>query len=1726
MTDTHDTSKGRPSGEPTVNEQDTVRPVAPSHSAAPPHSAASPRAVTIPRPTEVRPLNALSETPPPVDVESEPTPLLVDDDLIIEDELTNPIDRPTVEPGVSSRPAPLGVKSRFSTAPPKRLSSRLGASTAAPPKSTSSIPVPLQVPPPRSVSPSLLGLRSPLTPKRLSSGGMVVGNARASAPTLNSKPSSSSPPQLELAVDCPSAERLAELGRSHVWLERAATFEAHASASKDVLKKSRLLVLASELYAMAGQVGAARLAAERAAKLGNHLAQRQARQLAQTAGDAKATASFFGLEANTAVTPQTRRHALLAQAEWERWQRKDLLAASRSLEQSAKIAPSDPVPHLMQLARTLGQSVAAPVYRWPDQSAFEALDAATHTVRRLRGETRPKTTTDDDPVPAFLDARRALERRDRHAAASALLELRSQPELERAALWLASALLAPTPHTRRRAVELLQELDARHSTKAVRRSLVARALESGDNESVLKALDADADKEPQDRAFVHADQLALRALCENDARELLLRLTRAGMSEDEQPIFTAAALAADCAELVGNVGATSAAMVAVSHALGRSASGNTTDGAAPLLALLKAEGKTTRVADTLTPEDLLQLPGLVTPERTGQLSFVAGALSETEGDLPRAQELFTQAVSDPIAGEAALRYILANQDSERASALLESFADRETDPDRQAEVLVQAALLSKDTLRQQSLSARAHAAAPSHVLVEGAVFRFAPHGAVAQGETIPPPSAGESSSPASGALAAKRLAILSHQSISGDHEFIRALALLRHVFAKPSTATRPTLLAHAWDLWPKDLALLELRERHGDLPLEVRAMARETLANSAVGSRSRATLRVEAALFFELAGLPSQAARAAQPQEHRPALLDGCFGRNAPGTEFAASWRQKVAEHAHSAEQPKERAHYWLLAARLASDAGDWAAERESVGRAIHLDPHNIEGLLTAEALAFKDGEIERIADVERYLAETLRAPDNLAHAQFASRFFQLSAGSTSGYAPLCACVDESRTPFEVARRLAYLAPRMGDDDLGYRMHAQLLQNALRPADKAVLLIRCAELALRLGKSGTALTHLEDAIELQPDNVTALSMRAELLANGSYHAAAAEAFERLARTAQSASLRAAGHKRAAEQLLTEAPAPTPDGLPQPSVVPTRPIADPHRLRVNLERALAIAPDDEDVLGQLVELYVRLRLEGELNELFLTRLEVAAPESKQRLLLAWSRACAEMGSTERASELVREVLSQNPDNPHALEQLAKLTPEGSAREQALLQLIRVSPSALQQASAYRQLGDFYRRETSQRTRAVKCYQEAVKRAPEDLELFRVLVDAQIEAEDLDGAGASIGAFAQRATTEMDSHCLAIARAAVAGAEDPAAGESQLLALLQGRPYDGTVITELSQLYLRIGSADKLNALNATTAKHAAAELPNGPHVAQYLSGLASLAKLRADNSAHALIGAISSLYHGTPSGLDARGSRALSKSLDPLLAPLPLVEALRTLLVKTSDAMDEAFPLNIGALNPTPLNEPRLRASFDMKAKAVGIPAPELLLVTSDPYACQVTHRPARVFLGIGWVQSAPSGLQDFIVWRCLKLLQARVGTLAHLSNEAVALRVDALTSAYAEVTGDADLRSAEANRLTTVLRPLLPQDATLGPIALESVRAISQGELQLGDAIALWADRSALLATGEPRTALHAVCLLHGETPETAPGALLAAVGENPAARRLLTSLLDPGVIEAHRSIH
>ncbi len=265
-------------------------------------------------------------------------------------------------------------------------------------------------------------------------------------------------------------------------MQRAQSALAHANTLTDPVQKARYYVLSSELYAMMGLPQTARLLAEQAAKLGNHLGHRQVRQLAHTAGDEKAASATFASEVTSAPTPDVRRHVATTGTHFERWVRKDALAATRNSELLQRLVPQDPGPHLLKLARQLGQNNSAPPNQTWHPEVHRQLASANVSLQKLRGDVQRITDDCKDPVATFLEVRAALERRDRVAAAKGLLNLRDQPGYERAVVWLAALLLSPVAATRDKAIELFAELEAQQSTKTLRRILAARAVESSNTE--------------------------------------------------------------------------------------------------------------------------------------------------------------------------------------------------------------------------------------------------------------------------------------------------------------------------------------------------------------------------------------------------------------------------------------------------------------------------------------------------------------------------------------------------------------------------------------------------------------------------------------------------------------------------------------------------------------------------------------------------------------------------------------------------------------------------------------------------------------------------------------------------------------------------------------------------------------------------------------------------------------------------------------------------------------------------------------------------------------------------------------------------------------------------------------------------------------------------------------------------------------------------------------------
>lgn len=1688
---------------------------------------------TVPRPSEVHPLNAVTGTPPPAEV---------NDDWETESALDNEVARVSEAPGPPSS-TPLDrvslvphsrLTTTFTSGSMTELSARANRRPSAPsgPPST-----PPSGHPPSASAPELTvddaSLRTSVSSPShvpgvsLRPAGLSRAHTSIAPQSLKAKglrPASLPPIQDKLAelqeehTDCESNDTLENNQLRDTFLKRAQSALAHASTLTDPVTKGRYYVLASELYAMAGLPQSARLVAEQAAKLGNHLGHRQLRQLSHVSGDDKAASAAFASEINTAPNAEVRRHVATAATHFERWVRKDALSATRNSELLQRSVPRDPGPPLLKLARALGQnSSPPPMVTWHPES-HRALQSANVSLQRLRGDTQRVGDECKDPVATFLEVRAALERRDRVAAAKGLVNLHTQPGYERSALWLAAALLSPVAATRDRAIELLNELFEQEDTKPLRRVLAYRAVEAGNTSLLEKVVGADGQYDTSERAFTTADRLSFMALglspvaldgWENQAQDDALR-----------PLFRALAHANGAAHLL-----------AEDHARNASAAPSTAaprtgpDAVVHLLGELDTAVRQTN--SNVAAQTLLCLDGLDSVEN---LSFVAATINARQGFTADSLRLLETALSSPVCGEAALHTLLAGASPasdpesspgepaprENVSQWLELAANITNDAEHRARLLAHAALVSADPQQQVRLSQAAFAADPTHPLVEAVTERYASIQALSDKKTHggEPPS----SRPP---LFHQLVNITNTQSVSGRTPYERAVALVRQALRLSSGPARDKLLAHAWELLPSDLTLLDWVDRSAGLTTVARARARERLLAHVTGAETRAVLRTEAALLYEFGGHFSDAARVAQTEPKETDVWQWCFQRNAPGTEFAAQLRKRVVERASTAGTPAERASSWVHAAKLAADAGDRPGERNAIDSAIRLDPTHLEGLLAAEALAFKEGEAERLAEVETLLAEAFPAPDSVAHARLAVRFLQAHSGSSAGYTLLLECAEGDTPSLDVARRLTYLAPRMGDDEVAYDMLRHLANQAKGQYDRAILLLQAANVAQKLGRPDAALEHAEQALESAPDYIPALWLRAELLAPTHQAAKTAEAYERLGINARSSILAGHAFKRAAESLIHEDAGADASGL-APGLEPSSQVAavaDLPRLRVNLERALEHAPDDAWMLEMLVQTYTALKQPEALSVLFTKRLAITPHDHQVPLALRFGQAFHALGADDRALPLVNDVLKSQPDDERALSLSARLATTDHEKEKALLQLVRVASGPAQQASAYKQLGHFYRSSGAQTQRAAKSYQEVLKRDPTDSEAVRALVDIQLMSGELSSAEQTVTTYVEHARSATAEHLTAVLRAVIVGASNPAEGALLLERLVASRPADETAVGELAKLYLRSGRGDQLKDLVRRTRDFAIHQVPVGDQLTESLKCVAALAQLTRDGSALALVQATLNLYHGAAGRLDARGSRALSPTLDDALAPAPLNAAVRRFLAQTAALHGEA-----AVPNEAKVTDKRVRAAFEIKARAASVAVPELYTSEKDPYTCVVLHHPPRIVLGATWVREAPQAVLDFLAWRCVKILQAGIGAFVHASNRDALAYFDALLRRYID-TQDLLVSADDRVNLRGHERTSTPAHPELEVLALTVLEQLAQSGMEFGDALRVWVNRSALLATGEPRTALQCIALSNGELNATTTGDAIAFAARNAEARDVLRSLLDQGLATAHKAL-
>jgi hypothetical protein len=259
-------------------------------------------------------------------------------------------------------------------------------------------------------------------------------------------------------------------------------------------------------------------------------------------------------------------------------------------------------------------------------------------------------------------------------------------------------------------------------------------------------------------------------------------------------------------------------------------------------------------------------------------------------------------------------------------------------------------------------------------------------------------------------------------------------------------------------------------------------------------------------------------------------------------------------------------------------------------------------------------------------------------------------------------------------------------------------------------------------------------------------------------------------------------------------------------------------------------------------------------------------------------------------------------------------------------------------------------------------------------------------------------------------------------------------------------------------------------------------------------LRGKSDAARSTKAMHAAMEGRPSELRGAGERAFDPRLDELLAPEVLSPAIRALLLKTGEALDLAAPVDLRTLKAVPVPpESSLAKLANDVGRAIGLGPVQVLVSPKLGASClPVGSAPAAIVLG-----EAPAiheRVAAFMVLRALKLVRARASVFGRTPPGELAVLVSAWLKCFNPAWQPQGIAVAALNAAGGRLQAVLPRtlDPDVGVIALEVAGNIGTQAAALAPAALAWANRTALLATGDPGAALDAIAA-SGGLPTGAP---------------------------------
>jgi hypothetical protein len=203
------------------------------------------------------------------------------------------------------------------------------------------------------------------------------------------------------------------------------------------------------------------------------------------------------------------------------------------------------------------------------------------------------------------------------------------------------------------------------------------------------------------------------------------------------------------------------------------------------------------------------------------------------------------------------------------------------------------------------------------------------------------------------------------------------------------------------------------------------------------------------------------------------------------------------------------------------------------------------------------------------------------------------------------------------------------------------------------------------------------------------------------------------------------------------------------------------------------------------------------------------------------------------------------------------------------------------------------------------------------------------------------------------------------------------------------------------------------------------------------------------------------------------------------------------------------------------------ARAFGIQGIEILVSpVLGPTCLAARSVPAQIVYGAPLLERGDDATRYFLLVRALKLIQARVATLART----VPIELGPLVAGFLSAISDYQPEGVDPKRVGEAERRIKeatihPFDAEVPMLALEVTGSLGNRVSQLATALSAWANRTALLAVGNPLTALRAVALASGAELPTDAAERLRWIARNPEARDLFVFSVSDQYMEARKRV-